>query len=87
MFNHYGCAQNTLINKPKLQDIFDKQSKNLRSSTFSPQIIDEFWGQSEAISKGQTTVLTIAKIIDEAVHILKDRISRIEGRDGISRHQ
>jgi hypothetical protein len=41
------------------------------------------WGQAETTSRGESTVLTFAKIYAQAMAILQDRIRIIDGSTGI----
>jgi acyl-coenzyme A synthetase/AMP-(fatty) acid ligase len=83
MFKHYGCSEETLLTKQRLSEILNKQAAINLHSKFSPIIIDEIWGQTETTSRGESTVLTFSKIFSQAMAILEDRISIIDGPTGI----
>lgn len=83
MFRAYNCSEETLISKPKLTEILNKQANaNLRHG-FNPSILEEIWGQAETTSRGESTVLTFAKIYSQAMKILEDRIGLIDCPSGL----
>lgn len=52
MFRHHGCAEDSLVSKQRLTDILNKQASSHALPLFSPQILEEIWGQAETTSRG-----------------------------------
>lgn len=52
MFRHHGCTEDALVSKQLLTDILNKQATAHALPHFSPQILEEIWGQAETTSRG-----------------------------------
>lgn len=88
MFKSYNCNEETLLTKEELANILDQQAKNKLGRPFSPQIVREIWGQAETNSRGESTMRTFAKILNNAVDILESRLYRIGSPEaGIPHYQ
>ena len=83
MFRSYNCSEETLISKQKLTEILNKQANTNLHQGFNPNILEEIWGQAETTSRGESTVLTFAKIYSQAMKILEDRIGLIDCPSGL----
>jgi Ca2+-binding EF-hand superfamily protein len=86
MFRSYHCEEETLISKQKLTEILNKQANLNLHQNFSSSIIEEIWGQAETTSRGESTILTFSKIFAQAMKILEDRISIIDGPTGLKQN-
>ena len=52
MFRYHGCTEDALISKQRLIDILNKQAIIHTLPYFSPQILEDIWGQAETTSRG-----------------------------------
>lgn len=87
MLRHHNCRQDALLTKIALAAILDKQAAVTLHRKFTSSILDELWGQVETTSRGEATALTLAKVYSQAMAILQDRISVIDGPTGIMQQQ
>ncbi len=83
MFRHHGCSEDTLVSKQRLVDILNRQAAANKLPNFSPQIIEEIWGQAETTSRGEATALTFSRIYAQAAAILQERVDMIDGPAGL----
>ena len=77
MFKSYNCNEDSLLTKDELTSILNKQANNRLNHDFKPQIIREIWDQAETNSRGEATMRTFAKILNNAIDILESRLYRI----------
>ena len=88
MFKSHGCHEESLLTKEELTKMLNKQANNKLRRDFNPIIIREIWGQAETNSRGESTMRTFAKILNNAIDILESRLYRINSPEvGIPHYQ
>lgn len=66
-----------------MYSILETEFSQKKHAPISRDLLEEIWNESEATSKGEISVETIADIILEAQTIVGNRVQQLSGADGM----